>query len=506
MQHGRDDTNPEPKTRSSTPFLNSVRDGAVCSLTVQHRWRVAERSSGRRTPFLQVHCEMDAAAAGHVVAAVRAQACRSAAVRRVAARLSYDVIVVLCGVRPAFLLDYAVVPPEPVLAVAQAGAEAVGTAVAVLTLDGCHLVGRVDELLQHMRGVQRQNPQQLQTQQQAERTLEQQGLRRRAEGPRQEAEVAAVADCSPELAAQGTTTADAGGSSRRGSCVFVAFRQRGGTGMQEQGHEGLPETGMPHRPHDQWGAYVLPLNEAQRLTAQLDPLRRALQALAACPATTGPITNNTTAAAAVKAYHIHLDRLPDLPMQPTLQGLLLGYPLVYDVRSHDEAAIASRCLAVQGLMLHRVVALPGGQLEAILYNRCSERSSTIADGRNTAQGHGVVRSGPKQQQQRRQQQGSNQVQLPERDLETLCGFSVPRSLAGEAQVAAAVREWHAQLTARLAVAGNRETGFVQSVAAPGSGLIGKGGKGREGSFCYGGSWFHRCEMEVEEHLTPNVVL
>ncbi|GIL59947.1 hypothetical protein Vafri_14589 [Volvox africanus] len=273
--------------------------------------------------------------------------------------------------------------------------------------------------------------------------------------------------------------------------------------MQEQGHEGLPKAGMPHRPHDQWGAYVLALNEAQTLTAQLDPLRRALQACVACPAAAGPITSNTTAAAAVKAHHIHLDRLPDLPLQPTLQGLLLGYPLVYDVRSHDEAAIASRCLAMQGLMLHRVVAPPGGQLAAILYDISSGGGSTVP-----AEGHGVVRSAPKKQQQqrRRQLQGCNHVQLPERDLEMLCGFSVPRSLAGETRVAAAVREWHTRLTARLAVAGNREAALVQSGAAAGYGLIGEGGKGEEDTLCYGGSWFQGCELEVEEHLAPNVVL
>ncbi|GIL92585.1 hypothetical protein Vretimale_14013 [Volvox reticuliferus] len=459
---------------------------------------------------------MDAAAAGRVLAAVQAQARRSNAVRRVAARLSYDVIVVLCGVRPAFLLDYAPLPLECVLAVAQAGAEAAGTEVAVLTLDGCHLVGRVDELLQHLTALQQRHPQHHpQPEHHQERSREQQALRW-AEGPQSEASV--LAEHTEELAAQ-DTAADGGGvsTSRCGNCLFVAFLQRGGPGMEEQERKGLPPgTGMPPqmRQDVQSGAYVLPPSEAQMLTAQLNPLQRALQALAypaaaTAAATAGPISSNATAASAViKAHHIHLDGLPDLPLQPTLQGLLLGYPVVYYVRSRDEAAVASRCLAMQGLMLHRVVAPPGGQLEAMLSNVCSDGGRTVLGSGSTAHGHdGFGTGGSGRKHQQRQHRSCIQAQLPERDLETLCGFSVPRSLAGEARVAVAVREWHARLTARLAVAGNnRATALVQSKAAPGYDGVFKNGAGEEGCAHCSGGWFPVSQLEVEEHLTPSVVL
>lgn len=64
--------------------------------------------------------------------------------------------------------------------------------------------------------------------------------------------------------------------------------------------------------------------------------------------------------------HVKLDSCPDLPAMPTLNGLLLGYPVVYYVRDHQEAAVASRMLSASQLKLCRVVATCAPQLSATL--------------------------------------------------------------------------------------------------------------------------------------------
>jgi hypothetical protein len=62
---------------------------------------------------------------------------------------------------------------------------------------------------------------------------------------------------------------------------------------------------------------------------------------------------------------------------PTLNGLLLGYPVVYYVRDHQEAAVASRMLSASQLKLHRVVATCTAQLSAMLQAAAGQASSKI---------------------------------------------------------------------------------------------------------------------------------
>lgn len=64
--------------------------------------------------------------------------------------------------------------------------------------------------------------------------------------------------------------------------------------------------------------------------------------------------------------HVKLDDCPGLPAMPTLNGLLLGYPVVYYVRDQEDAAVASRVLSRGELTLHRVLATCGAQLGAAL--------------------------------------------------------------------------------------------------------------------------------------------
>jgi hypothetical protein len=59
-----------------------------------------------------------------------------------------------------------------------------------------------------------------------------------------------------------------------------------------------------------------------------------------------------------------MDAVPGLPCMPTLNGWLLGYPVVYLVGSYEEAAAASRALSACTLSRFAVrlpcAALPGG--------------------------------------------------------------------------------------------------------------------------------------------------
>lgn len=69
-----------------------------------------------------------------------------------------------------------------------------------------------------------------------------------------------------------------------------------------------------------------------------------------------------------------------LPAMPTLNGLLLGYPVVYCVHSLQEAAAASRVLSASQLQLHRVTAKCGRQLGALLLGAAAGGSSSKAGG------------------------------------------------------------------------------------------------------------------------------
>lgn len=63
---------------------------------------------------------------------------------------------------------------------------------------------------------------------------------------------------------------------------------------------------------------------------------------------------------------IHLRDVAGLPTMPTLNGFLLGYPVVYVVSDLQEAGVASRMLSAAQLKLHRLIATCAGQLSSTL--------------------------------------------------------------------------------------------------------------------------------------------
>jgi hypothetical protein len=52
---------------------------------------------------------------------------------------------------------------------------------------------------------------------------------------------------------------------------------------------------------------------------------------------------------------LDLGAIPGLPLMPTLNGLLLGYPVVYQLSDAQQAERASRALSSSVLLLHRVM-------------------------------------------------------------------------------------------------------------------------------------------------------
>lgn len=108
-----------------------------------------------------------------------------------------------------------------------------------------------------------------------------------------------------------------------------------------------------------------------------------------------------------------------LPLQPTLSGLLLGYPVVYHVHSRDHAQQAQRALASTDLVL----------LEA---------HATLGAGTGTRTGSGgcTPRTSPG---------CALPLSLP------LCACSLPAELCSAADLAALVAAWQARLQGAVAV-------------------------------------------------------
>lgn len=211
-------------------------------------------------------------------------------------------------------------------------------------------------------------------------------------------------------------------------------------------------------------ALAPPPNPAQAVFKQLQPLHAALSASATAAtagAAPGPAAHAFATGTRPPSHlhplphvHLDLDGVQGLPLQPTLQGLLLGYPLVYHVPSSDAAATACRCLSALGLVLHRMEAQVAPHVAAAV-----------------GQAQVASRGGK-----------AGQVQGPERDLLTLCAFSVPRGLEEEEEVAVAVRTW---------------SGRVVGDARGGMGETRTGGDGR---------LWAACTLRSEVHATPSVAL
>ena len=111
----------------------------------------------------------------------------------------------------------------------------------------------------------------------------------------------------------------------------------------------------------------------QAIFASLEPLKAAI--LAANPSAEEPSGHLPLC--------LSLGKLRGLPLMPSLHGWLLGYPVIYIVRSMDEAQRAARCLSADDITVFRasVSASPqaagmqlreGGGKEVASSNGCME--------------------------------------------------------------------------------------------------------------------------------------
>lgn len=78
------------------------------------------------------------------------------------------------------------------------------------------------------------------------------------------------------------------------------------------------------------------------------PLRHALTSAAQSEACTAE--TSAAQAGSVPDSHLRLHVLPGLPLLPTLNGWLLGYPVVYSVRTAHEVDVAARHLSSVSLL------------------------------------------------------------------------------------------------------------------------------------------------------------
>lgn len=129
---------------------------------------------------------------------------------------------------------------------------------------------------------------------------------------------------------------------------------------------------------------------------------------------------------------------------PTLNGLLLAYPVVYCVHDREGASAAARCLSGQHLDLHRAVAAPPPALAAAV------AALRQGDGGNNSNSGG----------------GSA--------ADAVCAFTVPACLCaasetqgGGCSVASRVEEWGRRMQQALEAAG--WSGVACVAAAVGSG-------------------------------------
>ncbi|PNH03061.1 hypothetical protein TSOC_010912 [Tetrabaena socialis] len=180
-----------------------------------------------------------------------AQARRNPAVRRAAARLSYDLIaMLLCGLRPAFLLDYAPGAAAAAAVVAAAGeaAAAAGADVVVLTLDGCALLGRLDRLVQHLRGLLlewargSQQAQQKGTQEEQQAQQEVEAAEGRADAGAADAEAGGGAAAACRTLLVGFSRSGGGGGASAVPYVLSPEQAQSGAGSAEERLDLLPPT------------------------------------------------------------------------------------------------------------------------------------------------------------------------------------------------------------------------------------------------------------------------
>ena len=235
---------------------------------------------------------------------------RSRGLRVACPRLFCDVLAVLCGLRPGFLLDYGQLAPGELAAAAaqlaaSLGLPAAGLAVAVLN-DCCYLVR--PQLLPSLVG---------------------------CAAP---AGSAAAATSAAGPAGRSAIDAAAGAAASGPPVMFVAFQQQ----------------------QAQWAAAA----EAEHAAAQLQALLDGLLAAAAGGGSSTPqhgeqrmaggrgSSGGTPAAIPV----VEAEGIPGWSglVAPTASGLLLGYPALYLCHSLEGAQAAARCLSSTSLCLHSV--------------------------------------------------------------------------------------------------------------------------------------------------------
>ena len=235
----------------------------------------------------------------------------------------------LRGGRPAFLLDYAgVVPVSPLegrasalshhlVVGAQGGVES-SRGILVLTWgeSGCHLLCNVGVLLSRIQHLGEEGHDQ------------------------------ANRESRPDF------LNSTGGGGVREACDLRCPRLIGFGEITQPGSTGMSPT------------WVSPA-DARKVLSGLKTLSLALESTV----TSGVSSDGAASAPAEVRRAVNLDLLSDLPLMPTLNGWLLGYPVVYYIRSADEAQAAARCLSSDALSVFRATlpstAVASVRLQAI---------------------------------------------------------------------------------------------------------------------------------------------
>jgi hypothetical protein len=206
---------------------------------------------------------------------------------------------------------------------------------------------------------------------------------------------------------------------RHGAATIATARQGSAGAGVERGPR-PPEPPASHPP-------------SQALARALKPLLVALEPPPSSPPaasvpSTGPppsALGHAGSASGGQVVEQDLARLPGLPLQPTLQGVLLGYPLVFAIHSMRDAERASRLLAVEGLVLCRAeLALLHGSALASELARLQQEAVA-------ARGAEPGRAGARGRRAAGGALGPHGTVLPHGDVGSVCAFSVPASLWGD---------------------------------------------------------------------------
>ena len=263
-------------------------------------------------------------------------------------RLFLDALVMLVGARPAFLLDYAVAASAEIKRLAADLQRASGVNCTVLSWgSSCHLIGNIQALIGHLQGFSLQ-----------EGPGEHSSGTACAQDDKSSITALLIGFCSEARGGRSNGTAD---DSQLAPSVFprILECQQGCSPIYHALApllQALHEWQAQHPPIpaelkiDTAGGTLVGFSLAGPVTHRVPLHERE----GATPVTYRAPLHEREGAAPV--LHIDLERLPGLPLMPTLNGLLLGYPVVYAVATAEESQKAARCLSSGSITVFRACA------------------------------------------------------------------------------------------------------------------------------------------------------